>query len=107
MERIVLDTMNDLHSAYAGACCSMAHGELRWSDFQRSKTKAVSKDAVYSKGPMKNHKTDQPWAAIKTGFNGKDWGTAWLEVWKRNNMPDGDFVLLEPKKERNGFGSKY
>ena len=77
MEDLLFTATSSMMRCWAGAQCAMAHGCLRWADLQATKNLKLTKDAVFGTSwRMKGKKTQVPWAALRMGFSGRDWGAA-------------------------------
>ena len=73
MEILLFEAESNMLRCWAGAQCAMAHGCLRWADLH------ATKEAVFGVSwRMKGKKTQVPWAALREGFTGRDWGSTWL-----------------------------
>ena len=103
MELLVLDeTKSDVTRIYAGKCCAETHGSLRFRDLQMSLDLKDAPDALLGRAFMKKQGW-RSWAALKVGFSGLDWGTPFLALLQKHNMPGDDFVLKRPTPTMSGF----
>ena len=85
----------------------MAHGCLRWADLQASRDLKLTKDAVFGVSwRMKGKKLHVPWAALRVGFTGQDWGAAWMSELAAAGLPGGDFVLKAPASTWTVFADR-
>ena len=96
MERLTQDGLTLPMRCWAGAFCCLTHGVLRWSDFQRSEGLHLTPDAVVGTSwKMKKKLTKVPWAALRTGVTGFDWGGAWWTALAEACLPSEDFVMYK------------
>ena len=103
MELLVLNENEpDVVRILAGKCCVETHGSLRFRDFQTSSDLQEAPDALMGRAFMKKQGW-RSWVALKIGFSGKDWGTPFLALLHKHNMPCEDFVLKRPTPNMRGF----
>ena len=103
MELLVLNENEpDVVRILAGKCCVETHGCLRFRDFQTSLDLQEAPDALRGRAFMKKQGW-RSWVALKIGFSGKDWGTPFLALLHKHNMPCEDFVLKRPTPNMRGF----
>jgi hypothetical protein len=88
---------------YAGACCCLAHGVLRWQDLQRSSSLHLTKDALVAVSMMKRKRRPTPWAALRKGFLGTDWAGSWVDALSEAGLPGRDFVLTAASYDMQTF----
>lgn len=89
--------------AYAGACCCLAHGVLRWQDLQRSSSLHLTADALVAVPVMKRKRQPAPWAALRQGFLNIDWAGSWVDVLAEAGLPGKDFVLAAASFDMQTF----
>ena len=107
MENLLFEAESNMMRCWAGAQCAMAHGCLRWADLQATKDLKLTKDAVFGVSwRMKGKKTHVPWAALRIGFTGRDWGSAWLSELAAANLPGEDFILKAPDSSWTSFANR-
>ena len=95
MEALTMDGLTLPMRCWAGAFCALSHGVLRWSDFQRSENLILTSDAVTATSwRMKKKITSVPWAALRVGVSGRDWGRAWVDAMAECGLPAVDFLLF-------------
>ena len=99
-----MDHPAPLIAAYVGAQAALAHAVLRAADLVRSEKLNLTRDAVVGRTwRMKGKKRRIPWAAIRHGFTGRDWGGRWIEVLKKVGLPGVDFVIWAVRPDFQGF----
>ena len=104
MEKLVFDAPSVLLRCWAGAFTALGHGVLRWSDLQHSEEIALTTDAVFgTTWKMKGKKVQTPWAALRIGFSGRDWGKGWLTALALAGLPGADFTLRAPNHDWTDF----
>lgn len=92
---------------WAGVFAALGHGCLRWSDLQHSRDVSLTDDAVFgSTWRMKGKHRVTHWAALRVGLSGEDWGRAWLEALRSQNLPGSDFVISAPASSWASFRSR-
>ena len=107
MEDMVFNAPSPLLRCWAGVHAVLGHGVLRWADLQHSMDVVVTKDAIFgTTWRMKGKKVQVPWAALRQGFLGKDWGKAWLEEMTAFHFPGKDYMILAPSSDWEGFGER-
>ena len=107
MEDLLFNAESNMMRCWAGAQCAMAHGCLRWADLQATKDLKLTKDAVFGTSwRMKGKKTQVPWAALRVGFSGRDWGAAWILELSAANLPGDDFILKAPSSSWTSFSDR-
>ena len=107
MENLPFEVESNMMRCWAGAQCAMAHGCLRWADLQATKNLKLTKDAVFGVSwRMKGKKTHVPWAALRVGFTGRDWGSAWLSELAAAGLPGEDFILKAPNSSWTSFANR-
>ena len=103
LEEIVVNEMKtDVIRCIAGYCCVLAHGCLRWKDFQSADNVQEAADAILGSSYMK-HQGVRSWAALKKGFSGVNWGSSFFALLRKFGMPAEGFVLLCPTSDMKGF----
>ena len=104
---LIVEAESNMLRCWAGAQCAMAHGCLRWADLQATKKFRLTKDAVFGiSWRMKGKKTQVPWAALRVGFTGRDWGSAWLSELAAAGLPGEDFILKAPNSSWTSFANR-
>lgn len=89
---------------YAGACCCMAHGVLRWQDLQWPNRLHLTADALVGIcWRMKKKRVQTPWAALRIGFSKTDWASSWVEVLSDAGLPGDDYVLRAVSRDASRF----
>ena len=89
---------------YAGMCCALAHGVLRWRDLLRSERIHLTADAIVGVAwRMKLKSTMTPWAALRNGLNGDDWAGRWVVQLSEAGLPGEDFVLWGLSRDLSAF----
>ena len=107
MEYLLVEAESNMMRCWAGAQCAMAHGCLRWADLQATKNLKLTKDAVFGiSWRMKGKKTQVPWAALRVGFTGRDWGSAWVSELASAGLPGEDFILKAPDSSWSSFANR-
>ena len=80
---------------YAGMCCALAHGVLRWRDLLRSEDLHLTADALVGvTWLMKKKSRKIPWAALRRGLTNTDWAGRWVCVLTEAGLPGADYVLM-------------
>ena len=80
---------------FAGVMALLAHSVLRWKGVQRCEKLHLTKDALAgTTWRMKKKKVVQPWAALRQGFNGKDWGHDFVQLLETCGLPGPDFLVF-------------
>ena len=107
MEAMVLSAPSSLLRCWAGVHAVLGHGVLRWADVQHSLDVTITKDAIFgTTWKMKGKRVQVPWAALRRGFLGKDWGKAWLDEMATCSLPGKDFMILAPDSCWDGFSGR-
>jgi len=104
MEANVFDAGSLVLRVYAGFIALLAHGCLRYSDAQHSKGLCLTADAIVGKSwKMKKRRHHVPWAALRQGVAGTDWGAHWLTQLTKAGLPGPDFLLKAPSLDLRSF----
>ena len=104
MEDLVHDAPSSLLKCWAGVFAALGHGVLRWADLQHSQDIKITSDAVFgSTWRMKGKRIITPWAALRKGFAGRDWGGTWITQMAKEELPGVDFVIRAPNSTWTGF----
>ena len=81
MEDVATSSTAPFWRCWAGVFAALGHGVLRWSDLQHSKDLTLTSDAVFgTTWRMKGKTTHVPWAALRFGLSGSDWGYGVVEL---------------------------
>ena len=95
MEQLVFDAPTAVLRCFAGAMCAMGHGCLPASDLVHSHDVQLSADAIVAIcWKMKGKRSNVPWAALRVGFSGRDWGAHWMGELAQQGLPGEDYILL-------------
>ena len=88
MEDLVVSAPSLPLRIYAGMCCCLAHGVLRWQDLLWSQQLHLTIDALIEMcwGMMKK-RVQTPWAALRCGFTNTDWAAAWIAALLEAGLP--------------------
>ena len=94
MENYISDAPTLPLRIYAGMCCALAHGVLRWRDLIRSENLHLTADALCAvTWLMKSKAKKVPWAALRCGLTNRDWAGRWVKALSKAGLPGEDFIL--------------
>ena len=89
---------------FAGVAVLCTHGIKRWAEVQCVRSLTLSRDSVVvTSWKSKRKRGALTWAALRTGFSGRDWGLALLDTLKDAGLPGEDFMAFRPSMDLKGF----